>query len=302
MPLRAAVDFLLLAAIWGASFLCMRIAAPELGAIPVALLRCGIGAATLLVVLVGTGKLRSLGEHAASTGLIGVVNSAIPFVLLGYASVTLTAGITSVLNSLAPLWAAVVAYLWLGERLTRRQMLGLVCGVVGVMTLVSGSQREAPSSETLTIMLAFGAAVAATFCYGAGANLAKLRTPGVNPLVVATGSQLGATIALLVPGIARWPDTVPTSARLWAAVVVLGVVCTGLAYILFFRLVATVGATRTVAVTFVIPVFGIAWGMLLLGERLTPIMMLGAVIVVIGTVLTTVPTRALPTPQHPTRS
>lgn len=286
---RNLVEFLLLAAIWGASFLCMRIAAPELGAIPVALLRCAIGAMTLLVVLVVIGQCQGLREHALTTGLIGLVNSAIPFVLLGYATLTLTAGITSVLNSLAPLWAAVVAFYWLGDRLTRQQAVGLALGVIGVSVLVGGAHGAGDAPDFSTTALAFGAGVLATVAYGFGANMARLRTAGINPLVVATGSQIGATLALLIPGIASWPDKTPTDVGLWWAIGALGIVCTGLAYLLFFRLVASVGATRTVAVTFVIPVFGIAWGMLLLDEMLTPLIVLGAVIVVLGTILTTVP-------------
>ena len=287
MSPRNAIEFVLLAAIWGASFLCMRIAAPELGPTSVALLRCAIGAVTLLCIFFAQGALPTFKDKLSGIALVGVVNSAIPFVLLGYASLSLSAGVTSILNSLAPLWTAAIAFAWYKDRLSRLQVLGLILGTVGVVILVSGSGSATPALSMSTVVMAFVAAVAATAAYGFGANIARGKLTGVNPLAVAAGSQVAATLALLGPGIATWPETTPTDARLWIAVLLLGVVCTGIAYLLFFRLIGSLGATRAVAVTYIIPVFGIAWGMLVLQEQLTPMIVLGAVIIVAGTALTT---------------
>lgn len=287
MPARNATEFLLLAGIWGASFLCMRIAAPELGPFAVALLRCGIGALTLLCILMAKGAWPALRDNLGAIGLVGVINSALPFVLLGYASLSLTAGVTSILNSLAPLWTAAIAFAWYKDVLSKIQLLGLLLGIVGVVVLVSGTGSESGNITVGMIILAFAAGVAAAAAYGFGANITRGRLTGINPLAVATGSQLAATAALLGPGLATWPDLTPRDPRLWIAVVVLGVVCTGLAYLLFFRLIASLGATRAVAVTYVIPVFGIGWGMLVLGEQITPMIVLGAVVIVAGTALTT---------------
>ena len=292
MSPRDTLEFLALAAIWGASFLFMRVAAPEFGPIPLMLVRCAIGAATLLAVLTYLGRLSGLGANAGKLLAIGVLNSAVPFVLLGYATLSLSAGVTSILNSLAPLWSALIAFFWLGDRLTRLQVLGLACGVVGVGVLVGGGTDGSATGESLgTRLLPFAAGILATVFYGFAANAARRYLVGVPPLATATGSQLGASAALLVPGLLLWPQasatTTAPSSGVWFAAITLGVLCTGVAYLLFFRLIASVGATRTIAVTFVIPVFGVGWGAWFLGERIDAATVIGAVIVVLGTALTT---------------
>lgn len=284
---RAVFEFVLLAAVWGASFLCMRVAAPALGPIPVALLRCAIGALFLLSCLVAMHKTHVLRRHLAPSFLVGLVNSAIPFALLGYASLTLFSGTTSIINSLAPIWAAILAFLWFGDRLTHWQLMGLVFGVSGVAILAAATDAPTTSTAAPSVALAFTAAVAATTAYGLGANCARRYLHQADPMAVATGSQIGATLALLVPGIALWPETTPTAPNLWIAIAVLGLVCTGVAYLLFFRLIATIGATKTVAVTFLIPVFGVLWGALLLNEPVHVLTLVGAATIVAGTALTT---------------
>ena len=314
MSPRDTLEFLALAALWGASFLFMRIAAPELGPVPLMLLRCAIGAATLLPVLLYHGKGRELLANAGPLLLLGALNSALPFVLLGYATLTLTAGVTSIVNSLAPLWTALIAFLWLGDRLTRLQILGLVLGAVGVAVLVGGggdTGREAGIAADRAGALArvapsFAAAIAATACYGLAANFARRSLVGVHPFATATGSQLAASAVLLVPGLLLWPEAAPlatlsagdpsgatagatgaVTGSVWLAAIALGVLCTGLAYLLFFRLITNIGATRTIAVTFVIPLFGVGWGAWLLDERIDATSVVGAAVIVLGTALTT---------------
>ena len=292
MSPRDTLEFLALAAIWGASFLFMRVAAPEFGPIPLMLVRCAIGAVTLLAVLAYLKRLSGLRANAGKLLAIGVLNSAVPFVLLGYATLALSAGVTSILNSLAPLWSALIAFFWLGDRLTRSQVLGLVCGVVGVGVLVGGGADGAAAGESLGArLLPFAAGILATVFYGIAANAARRYLVGVPPLATASGSQLGASAALLVPGLLLWPESSATvaapSTGVWLAAITLGVLCTGVAYLLFFRLIASVGATRTIAVTFVIPVFGVGWGAWFLGERIDASTLIGAAIIVLGTALTT---------------
>jgi len=292
MPLRDLLEFLALAAIWGASFLFMRIAAPELGPVPLMLLRCVIGALTLLPVLWLRKAWPALRASAGHIALVGVVNSAIPFVLLGAASLVLAAGTTSILNALAPLWAAAIAFAVFGDRLSRWQLIGLVLGVCGVILLSGSGAASGESVSDATLMLAFAAAVAATFAYGVGANLTRARLRGVNPLAVAFGSQVSASAVLLVPALLLWPE--PDSlgqgvlpSTLWVSVLALGTVCTGLAYLLFFRLIGSLGATRAVSVTFVIPVFGLGWGAWLLNETIDAWTLAGAAVIVLGTALAT---------------
>ena len=303
MSPRDTAEFLALAAIWGASFLFMRVAAPEFGPLSLMLVRCAVGAATLLPVLLWYGKGRDLVADAGWILVVGALNSAIPFVLLGVATLTLTAGVTSILNSLAPLWAALIAWVWLGDRLTRAQAFGLVLGAAGVAVLVGGGGGTGAAGRTGTgtvaaVLLPFAAGILATVFYGIAANLARRFLAGVHPLATATGSQLSATLVLLAPGLLTWPDGTAVggvagsgfagvSGTSWLAALVLGVLCTGAAYILFFRLIANVGATRTVAVTFVIPLFGVGWGALFLGEGIDAATLAGGAIIVLGTALTT---------------
>ena len=292
MSPRDAAAFLALAAIWGASFLFMRVAAPVFGPVPLMLLRCAVGAATLVPVLLLFGRPADLAANARHIAIVGVLNSAVPFVLLGVATLALSAGVTSIMNSLAPLWSAGVAFLWLGDRLTRLQVLGLCLGVAGVAVLASaGGDVSAKTRGPGETALPFLAALAATAFYGLAANYARRFLAGVDPLALATGSQLSATLALLVPGLLLWPDLSAPGAAPgavgWGSVLALGTVCTGLAYLLFFHLIGAVGATRTIAVTFVIPVFGVGWGAWLLGERADASTLLGGAVIVLGTALTT---------------
>ena len=288
MSPRDTAAFLALAALWGASFLFMRVAAPVFGPVPLMLLRCAIGALTLAPLLVLFGRPADLGAHLPRIALVGVLNSAAPFVLLGYATLALSAGVTSIMNSLAPLWSAAVAFLWLGDRLTRWQALGLGLGVAGVVVLAGGGAGHDPAATGAAgAAPPFLAALAATAFYGLAANVARRTLAGVDPLALATGSQLSATLALLVPGLALWPEGAAPGAADWGAVIALGTLCTGLAYLLFFHLIGSVGATRTIAVTFAIPVFGVGWGAWLLGERVDGATLAGGAVVVLGTALAT---------------
>jgi len=292
MSVRDLAEFLALATVWGASFLFMRIAAPELGPVPLMLLRCAIGAATLLPVLWWHGAWPALRRSWAAIAVVGVINSAIPFVLLGVASLSLAAGTTSILNALAPLWTAAFAFALFGDRLTRRQCVGLALGVAGVALLTGTGAAGGETVGRGGVALAFAAAIAATAAYGIGANITRARLRGVEPLAVATGSQLSASAVLLVPALLWWPEpSVPHAgtapATLWLSVIALGTVCTGLAYLLFFRLIARLGATRTVSVTFVIPVSGVLWGALLLDEVVDAWTLGGAAVIVLGTALAT---------------
>lgn len=301
MTSRDVTMFLALAAIWGASFLFMRIVAPVFGPIPLMLLRCAIGAATLLPLLLLLGRPQDLMRNAGHIALVGVLNSAVPFVLLGYATLVLSAGVTSIMNSLAPLWSAAVAFGWLGDRLSRGQVFGLALGIAGVTILVAGggdvpdlADGKAASAVDfgasrgyLALLLPFLSALGATAFYGLAANYARRHLSGVDPLALATGSQLSASLVLLIPGLLLWPSDVDAGALDWFSVVMLGVLCTGIAYLLFFRLIGSVGATRTIAVTFVIPVFGVGWGALLLDEQIAVTTIAGGAIIVLGTALTT---------------
>jgi drug/metabolite transporter (DMT)-like permease len=280
---RDAIDLVLLAALWGASFLFIRIAAPQFGAFPLMALRTGIGTLVLLPFLLRERRaVAALHSHAGRIAGMGLLNSALPFVMFGYAMQYLNAGFTSILNATTPFWGAVVAYVWLGERLGAMRVFGLVVGFGGVLVLVWGRVSFAEGGFGLPIL----ATLVATLSYAVAATATKKHLGDLSALTGAAGSLLAATLMLLPFAIARWPAQ-PPDLRAWASVALLGVLCTGLAYLLFFRLIARIGSTRSVTVTFLIPVFAMLWGALFLGESVSARMLAGAATILAGTLLTT---------------
>jgi drug/metabolite transporter (DMT)-like permease len=289
MKQRDLLEFFVLAALWGASFLFLRIAGPSFGPFALVQVRLAVAAAMLLAILFArraAAGLAPLRTHALPLVVVGAVNSALPFVLLSYATLTITAGLASIVNATSPLFAAVVAVLWLHERLARLRWLGLAIGLAGVGVLVWGKVGLKPGAAGFDVTLAIGACLLATLAYGIAANYTKRYAGNVDALAVAAGSQLAATLVLLPFGIAFWPREVPPL-KDWLAVVTLGVACTGFAYMLFFGLIKRVGPTRAVTVTYLIPAFGMLWGALFLDETITPQMLAGAAVILLGTALAT---------------
>jgi len=281
-----ALDFVLLAAIWGSSFMFMRVAAQALGPLPAAGLRVGIAALFLLPLLAYQGLATSLRQHWKLTCAVGVLNSAIPFVCFTFALLSITTGLSAILNATVPLFGALIAWAWLGDRPSGSRLVGLAVGFAGVCMLAWDKASFKPDASGATTGWAVLAVLFACMCYGAAASVAKRYMGGLPSLVSATGSQIGASIALLPLTLWYWPAQAPGLAA-WGAVLVLGVVCTGLAYILYFRLIARAGPARALAVTFAIPAFAVFYGVLLLGEQLTLWMLVCALVIIAGTMLST---------------
>ncbi|WP_322043181.1 DMT family transporter [Paraburkholderia sp. J67] len=290
-PIQLA-QLIFLASLWGSSFLFIRIGVTDLGVAPLMALRVGIGALFLLLVLFSRRSPReaiaTLRERALPLLVVGVLNSAAPFCLFAWAELTLSAGVTSVINATTPLFGAVVAYVWLKDRLTGARVLGLVIGFLGVLALVWDqiATRSGDGASTSATLLAAGAALLASALYGVAASCTKRHLTGVDPLTVAAGTMTASTIVLAPFALATWPHAA-VSLHAWGAVLALGVACTGVAYLLFFRLIAAIGPARTITVTFVIPVFGILWGALFLGERVSIGMMEACLTILLGTALAT---------------
>lgn len=283
---RDIVELLLLAAIWGASFIFMRLAVPSFGAMPVTWLRV-LGAALLLLPIFAVwGDLRALRPHAGAIAAVGVVGSALPFALYGIASLALTAGTMSILNATTPMWGALVVWAWLGERSSLPRIAGLLLGVVGVFGLAWDQAPAKEDTQALHPVPAIGACLAAAFCYALAAAFTKRRLAGVAPIAVAAGSQLANAIVLAPPAILLWPATTPGAAA-WTSAAALALLCTGVAMLLYFRLIARVGAANATTVTFLIPLFAVLWGTLLLREPLTPAMVVAGALVLLGTALAT---------------
>lgn len=280
------LDFVLLAAIWGASFLFMRTAVVELGAIPTAGLRVAIASLFLIPLLLARGLGTLLCQNWKQVLVIGTLNSGVPFVCFSFALLSISTGLSSILNATTPLFGALIAWLWLKDKPDGTRILGLVVGFVGVALLAWDKASFKPDASGASSGWAVLACLLATLCYGLSASFTKRYMAGLPSLVSATGSQLGATVGLLPLTWWFWPQQA-VSLNAWLAVIALGVLCSGVAYILYFRLIERAGPSRALAVTFAIPVFAVLYGVVLLGEGVTPWMVGCGLVIVAGTALST---------------
>jgi drug/metabolite transporter (DMT)-like permease len=271
-----------LAALWGASFLFMRIAAPAFGPVALAFVRVAGAALFLIPLLALRGELGALVANWRTIAVVGAVNSALPFLCFSYAALSITTGLSAILNSATPLFAATLAWLWLGDRMTPLRIVGLVVGFAGVVWLGWDKADFKPGGSAWAI----GACLVAAMSYAIAPNLTKRRLGGVPPLAVAAGSQLAAAVLLVLPAALTWPQMPPPAAD-WIAASLLALLCTAVAYILYFRLIANAGPTNAVAVTYLIPLFAVLWGGVFLGERVTAPIVLGCAVIFLGTALTT---------------
>lgn len=283
---RQAAELLLLGALWGASFLFMRMGAADFGPVALVFVRVAGAAALLLPLLMWRGQLGDLRRHWKGIALVGVVNSMLPFLLFTVAAFALSAGLMSVFNATAPVWGALVAWVWLGQRPGAVRLWGLGLGLAGVIGLAWGKAEFKAGDSGISPALGIAACVLATVLYGVGANFIRERLAGVAPMAVAAGSQLAATLVLALPAWWLWPAVAP-SAQSWAGALALAFACTGLAYLLFFRLIAQTGAASAMSVTLLIPGFAMLWGWLWLDEAPTLQMLTGCAVILAGTALST---------------
>ncbi|MBI3901912.1 MAG: DMT family transporter [Nitrosomonadales bacterium] len=281
MNLPSLIRLLALAAIWGGSFLFTRIGVPDLGAVILVEYRVGLAAVFLLIVAMFLHKRLNIRQHWRHYLILGVFNAALPFMLFGFAALTLTASALSILNATTPIWGAIIAAAWSRQPLSGRTVLGLGLGVVGVGVIVGLDHWAAQPGAGIAI----AAALLATVCYGIATTYARNATH-VDSFSNAHGSMWAASL-FIAPALPFAPVATTPSIGVMLAVVALGVVCTGIAFLLYFRLVKDIGGTSTLTVTFLIPVFGILWGHLFLGEVVTPSMIFGSLTVIAGTALAT---------------
>jgi drug/metabolite transporter (DMT)-like permease len=251
---------LLLSALWGASFIFIRVAVPELGPFILVELRVGIAAATLALCAALLGRLPKLRARWRQFALLGTVNVAIPFSLISAAEINLTASLAAILNSTTVMFTAMVAAVWMGDALTARKFVGLVLGIVGVTVLVGWD----PVAMNWVVVLSVGAMLAASLSYALGAVYAKRTFAGSPPLAIAIG-QLTAASMLVLPLAAVSVSGRP-STTVVLSVLALALLSTAVAYMLYFRLIENVGPTSTSTVTLLVPLFGLLFGVVLLDE------------------------------------
>lgn len=262
---------LLLSAIWGASFLFMRIVAPTIGAIPAAFSRVLLAAMGLAAILWVMKIQWRFEDRLRATLLLGVINSGVPFLMYSIAAKLLPAGYSAIFNALTPLMGVLIGLSFFGDRPTAANLLGVLLGICGVAVLTA----TGPIEFGPLVVLGAAVCLVATCCYGAAGFLAKRWITDRGPLdarLVAFGSQIGATLFLLpffVGNVALTPPATLGSSSVWLSMLVLGLVCTAWAYVLYFQLIATIGPVRSLTVTFLVPPFGVLWGALVLHEKLS---------------------------------
>jgi drug/metabolite transporter (DMT)-like permease len=273
-----------LAAIWGASFLFMRIIAPVIGSIPTAFFRVSIAAAGLLVIL---GLMRISWDFKGklkTVMLLGVINSGIPATLYSVAAQVLPAGYSSIFNATTPLMGVLIGGLFFHERLTGAKLGGVFLGLFGVGVLT----RAGPVAFDMELLMGAVACLLATTCYGFAGFLARRwldQAGGLDSRLSALGSMLGATLFLLPLfgySVISQPPASWGGWSVWLSLLGLGLGCTAFAYIIYFRLLSSIGPVKSMTTTFLIPLFGVLWGGLFLDEPLSMAHVYGGVLIAVA--------------------
>ena len=252
---------LLLSALWGASFIYIRVAVPALGPFVLVELRVGLAAVVLALCAALVGRLPKLRRRWRQFVLLGAVNVAIPFSLISTAEINLTASLAAILNSTTVMFTAVVAAVWMGDALTARKLVGVALGIVGVTVLVGWD----PITMNWTVALSVGAMLAASLAYALGSVYAKRTFADSPPLAIASGQLTAAAMLMLPLAAVSAPEQSPSTIVV-LSVLGLALPSTAVAYMLYFRLIANVGPTSTSTVTLLVPLFGLLFGVVLLDE------------------------------------
>lgn len=282
MKLRDFILLVSLAAVWGASFLFMRVATPVLGPVVTIEFRVVIATLALLLYAVAIKHRPAIVKMWKEFLIIGALNAAIPFVLICTAELHLTASLASILNATTPMFTALVAWMWVKEPLGLKKFTGLLIGIIGVIILVGWSPVPMDKKILLSVLFSLLAAV----FYGVGGIYAARTFKGIKPLDMAIGQQLAASLLLLPFSVTNLPATIPSAAVVFS-VLALAVLSTSLGYLLYFALINSVGAVKTLSVTFLVPLFGIIWGAIFLKETVFFNTFLGMIVIFISIVFVT---------------
>lgn len=281
MNLRLSLLLLSLAALWGASFLFMRIGAPQFGPISLIFIRMTLGVAVLLPFLANQALWLDIRNNWQLLAVLGIFNHVIPFIALSYATLSLESGFTSLINATTPVFTALVAALVLSIPISRQQWLGLVIAFTGIYILSADKfSFQQASAEGWAIL----AGLVATTAYAISGNFAKQKLQHLSSSAITVGSMLASSVILIGPGLWFWPSTAP-SMQGWAAAVLLAVASTGVAFIIYFHILRNAGAFIASTVTLLVPVFAVTWGAIILNEQITPRLLIGMTVTLFGTAL-----------------
>ena len=273
---------ILLSSMWGLSFIFMRVAVPEFGPVPLILVRLGVGALLLLPLLMTVRYITLVWQNKGKLFLLGLVNHVLPFCLLALATTRLEAGFTSLINATTPIFTAILGALFFMTPIQRQQYIGLALAFFGVYVLSANRLDFQLGGDGWFILAVMGG----TFCYGIATNYSRQHLSHLPVRVLAAGSVLMSGLILLIPGLLLWPSE-PISNLAWGNGLALAFLSTAVAFLLYFGLLNSAGATATSTVTFLVPVSTLIWGFFLLGEVLTLQMLIGMIITLLGTAIAT---------------
>lgn len=279
VTLADSARLLTLAAIWGFSFLFMRMIAPVLGVFLAADLRLIIAGATLTLWFLATRHSLEWKRHGKSYFIIGALNCSMPFAFFCFAAMHIPASYSAIFNATSPIFGALVSVLWLGTVFTPQLGVGLVLGLGGVALVA----KVGPAEQGPHFWHAVLSCTAASLCYGIGATYTKKHAGHIPAKSIAAGSQVAAGILLLPFAAAGGGPLAPVTLPIALATLAIGLFCSALAYLLYYRLIADIGPGRALTVTFLVPIFGMLWSALFLGERITAAMVAGSLLVLAGT-------------------
>ena len=279
---RDFAGLIMLSALWGGSFLFIRVAVPALGPFLLVELRVGLAAAALCLYALAAGSMPKIRGRWKSFPVLGFLNAAVPFSLISAAEIHLTASLAAILNSTTVMFTAIVAAVWMGDALTARKAIGIVLGIVGVSVLVGWD----PVPLNGAVLFAVAAMLLASLSYALGATYAKRSFLGIPPLGMAIGQLSGAVVLLLPMAVVSVPERAPSTVVTFS-MLGLAFLSTALAYLIYFRLIENVGPTSTLTVTLLVPVFGLLFGVLLLEEPFGPGTLAGLGIILTSVVLIT---------------
>jgi drug/metabolite transporter (DMT)-like permease len=272
----------LLASFWGASFIFIGISAPVLGPFVLVFVRTSIAAVVLFAYARATGQRITLRDHGWKFLLLGLLNVAIPFALISTAELHISSAMASILNATTPLWGALVVAVWMKEALTPTRLLGLALGITGV-GMVVGLQGE---DVTTWFIISVVMMLTASFFYAFGTAYGKTNFKGTAPLTMAIG-QVGSAALIMLPLAVTNPPTQPITMNVVVAMLLLSVVSTAVAYLIYFTLLSSAGATNTMTVTFLSPFFSILWAWLFVGETIGVLQFVGFLVILSGLFLVT---------------
>ena len=282
VSLRDISELIFLSAIWGSSFLFLRLTSTVFGPIFLIEMRVLSGLAVLLPLVLFLGKLAEFQKHWKMIATVSLMNMAIPFCFFAFSAVYIGAGLLSIINATVPIFSACVAYVVYKERLSRNSLLGLLIGFLGVVVLMFNPGESFGPSGWLAIF----SALLACLLYGTAINLTVNNLQGVSGLTITAGGLFVSSLVLLPFALWARPEVLPVG-NIWWSVFALGIVCTGFGFVMFYRLIDRIGAGRAIMTTYLIPVFSILWGNIFLGESVTLIMVAGCILVLLGVGLTT---------------